>query len=126
MYLSEFFANKLKKLGFQRTYYVNEIAPFDVFQYNEQEWVIGGRILPEENLLAKSVIYHEGTWLPNSYDLIKWITDHGYTFNLEFKGIGLGFVLRIKDENQNEFIVKGGTLEVTFFKAIERILEQKT
>ncbi|NOU91218.1 hypothetical protein GC102_36645 [Paenibacillus sp. LMG 31460] len=97
MYLSEISALKLKELGFKRTFYIGEKAPFDFYKYNNEEWIIGGRILPQGDLLAPSSVYNEGTWLPSLSDLMYWLSDNGFTFTLECKELGHGYVIHVHE-----------------------------
>ncbi|GMX63974.1 hypothetical protein Elgi_04400 [Paenibacillus elgii] len=123
MYLSENSALRLKELGFKRTYYVDEIAPFDYYKVNGEEWVTGGRILPQGELLAPSHVYNEGTWLPSLKDLMIWLVDNGYTFTLECKELGYGYAVNALDNKGNTIKGKGGTAELAFCKVIEQILK---
>ncbi|RED56529.1 hypothetical protein [Cohnella phaseoli] len=122
MYLANDAALKLEELGFSKTYYENEIAPFDFYEYDKQEWVIGGCVVPYGNLLAPNHIYEQGTWLPSLCDLMYWLADKGYTYTLECKERGHGFVVRVTDSSGKIIKGKGGTAEYALFKAIEQIL----
>jgi hypothetical protein len=124
MYLSENSATRLKELGFKRTYYIDEIAPFDYYKINDEEWVMGGRILPQGNLLAHSTIYNEGTWLPSLSDLMIWLEDYGYTYTLECKELGHGYIVQVNDSPGSIIKGKGGTAELAFCKVIEQILKK--
>ncbi|MFD7522639.1 hypothetical protein [Paenibacillus chitinolyticus] len=123
MYLSETSALRLKELGFKRTYYIDEIAPFDFYKVNEEDWVLGGRILPEGDLLAPSDITIKGTWLPSLTDLMTWLADNNYTYTLECKERGHGYVVQALDSEGNTTKGKGGTAELAFCKVIEHILK---
>ena len=125
MYLSKLMAEQLINKGFKRTVYTDEVAPFDFYQYGEEEWVIGGRILPNSNLLADESVYQNGFWLPSIYDLLYWLEDHNYEFTISHLGSAKGFKIRVKDE-QKELISKGGTLETTLFKLIINLLDEKS
>lgn len=123
MYLSKELAIQLIKSGFKRTYYVDEISPFDIFNSKDEEWVVGGRILPEGNLLVDQNVYNEGTWLPSIADLIYWLSDNSYPFTLECKGNGHGYKIIVTNNIGEELSAKGGTIEFVLFKAIMDILK---
>ncbi|GKS09262.1 hypothetical protein YDYSY3_02620 [Paenibacillus chitinolyticus] len=123
MYLSETSALRLKELGFKRTYYIDELAPFDFYKLNEEEWVLGGKVLPKGDLLAPSDIITGGTWLPSLTDLMTWLVDNNYTYTLECKELGHGYVVHALDSQGNKIKGKGGTAELAFSKVIEHILK---
>ncbi|AYB38249.1 hypothetical protein [Brevibacillus laterosporus] len=125
MYLSKEQATILHNLGFQKSYYEGEVSPFDFYSYDEEEWILGGRILPQGELLAPEKIVSRGVWLPSTQDLIYWLSDHHYTFTIECKEKGFGYKIKAS-KSEKEFSEKGGTLEFTLYKLIVKILEQKT
>ncbi|MNV78730.1 hypothetical protein D3C71_1722380 [compost metagenome] len=114
---------RLQELGFKRTYYVDEVAPFDFYALNNEEWVIGGRILPQGDLLAPLTIYNEGIWLPSLTDLMIWLSDNGYTFTLECKVSGHGYIVQASNSVGSIIKGKSGTAEDAFCKVIEKILQ---
>jgi hypothetical protein len=125
MYLSKEFALKLKEMGFRRTYYEDEVAPFDYYQLDDEEWVLGGRILPEGNILANPDVYQKGTWLPSLNDLLYWLTDNDYAVMMETKERARGFKVVVTDRDGNNFVGKGGTAEYALFDVIVKILNTK-
>ncbi|USG64646.1 hypothetical protein NDK47_21260 [Brevibacillus ruminantium] len=124
MYLSKEQAMELHKLGFLKTYYEGEIAPFDFYSYNAEEWILGGRILPQGDLLAPEEVISGGIWLPSVQDMLYWLSDHNFTFTIECKEKGYGYKVNACKEGKN-FMEKGGTLEFALYKLIVKILEHK-
>lgn len=126
MYIGENDAKKLLELGFKRTFYVNEVAPFDIYKHNEEEWCVGGRIVPGGNLLSSKEVYVNGTWLPNIYDLMFWLETNDYKFILSHNYEGLLYRLEVFNEERMLLVkTKGGTPANVFYKAILNLLEIK-
>ncbi|MFC6332750.1 hypothetical protein ACFP56_08955 [Paenibacillus septentrionalis] len=126
MYVGENDARKLVELGFKRTFYVDEVAPFDIYKHNEEEWCVGGRIVPEGNLLSPNEVYLNGAWLPNIYDLMFWLESNDYMYVLSHNYEGLLYKLEVFDEDRKVLVkAKGGTPANVFCNAILKILAMK-
>lgn len=126
MYLGEEDAKKLISLGFKRTYYVDEIAPFDIYKLNDDDWCVGGRIIPDEILLSPEEVYKNGLWLPNIYDLMLWLERNEFKYILSHNYEGLVYRIEVFDEDKNSLVkAKGGTVENVLFKVISKLLEMK-
>ncbi|NOW06141.1 hypothetical protein [Clostridium beijerinckii] len=115
-------ANKLKELGFRRHEYNDKVYPTDIFEYNGETWSVGGRIVPNGNLICNEDIYINGVWLPNIDDLLSWLENNDCTYNLSYNG--LGYKIVIVDRNNKVFKGKGGTLEFSIFNALIKILKE--
>ncbi|MCC8435253.1 hypothetical protein HP567_011925 [Brevibacillus sp. M2.1A] len=124
MYLTKEQALELHKLGFLKTYYDGEIAPCDFYSFKDEEWILGGRILPQGDLLAPEEVISGGIWLPSIQDLLYWLSDHDFTFVIESKERGYGYKVDVCKEGKN-YMGKGGTVEFALYKVIVKILEQK-
>lgn len=123
MYVNEKEAKKLKDLGFERSFYVDEVAPFDMYSYQEQEWCVGGRIVPEGNILAEDNIYTEGEWRPNIYDLMYWLENRNYQFSLSYNCKGLGYLIEIVNEKEGVIKAKGAGAINALCKIVIKLLE---
>ncbi len=123
MYLSKKFADDLKRLGFKRTYYVDEVAPFDYYFFEDEEWVLGGRILPKGEILVHSDVYEKGIWLPSINDLLFWLSDNNFSVLLEQKERTKGYKVVVTDINHNSFSGKGGTCVYALYDVIQKILK---
>ena len=120
MYLSKDFAKELVKLGFTRPDYYDQYNPFDFYNYRGEEWVVGGRILPEGTLSVSNEIYLKGTWLPSLDDMMSWFEDNNFIFDLSYDGD----VYRISatDESKISYKGKGVYIETSCFNVIKKIL----
>lgn len=124
MYLTKEFAQELLRLGFKRPYYdSDEVTPYDFYSYEGEEWVLGGRILPEGPVLSPEQVYKSGTLLPKVNDLMNWLEFNGYTYSLIYKNTSY----RVEATNGEGIlrIGKGGTPEHALFVAIEKILKEQ-
>lgn len=121
MYISKNFALELFQAGFKKPEYKEEYTNYDFFEYNSEEWILGGSILPAGKILAPEEVYVKGTWLPSGYDLISWLEENDFTFNLSFNG--KGYLILVIDSNCKEYKGKGATIEYALFNAIMKILK---
>jgi hypothetical protein len=122
MSLSKTDAKELIELGFKRQDFEDKIYPSDIYEYDGAVWVVGGRLLPNGNLICDDVIYNEGTWIPTAEDLIAWLDNNDCKFILEYNGGG--YKIEANDSKGKVSKAKGGTIEYTLFKAIIKILKE--
>lgn len=122
MSLSKKHALELMKLGFKRQDFEEKVYPTDIIDYNGETWVVGGRILPNGNLLCDKNIYTKGDWLPSQEDLISWLEDNDCTFVITYGGTG--YKTEITAINSKVYKGKGGTLEYSLYNAIVNILKE--
>ncbi len=120
MYLTKQLAKELKELGFERPEYSDKYSQYDFYDYDGEEWVLGGRILPSSTLLAPQQIYSEGVWLPSLHDLVLWLEENNCNYNLCFDG--KVYKLSVSDESGNLYNGKGASLDIACFNAITKIL----
>ncbi|MCQ4087541.1 hypothetical protein [Saccharibacillus sp. JS10] len=125
MYVNEKEAKQLKNLEFKRSFYVDEVAPFDMYSYQGQEWCLGGRIVPEGNILAEGNIYTEGEWRPNIYDLMYWLENRNYQFSLSYNHKSLGYLIEIFDEKEGVVKAKGADPINALCKIVIKLLESE-
>ncbi|CAM4490547.1 hypothetical protein [Paenibacillus tarimensis] len=114
-------AEELFKLGFKRPSYADEVYPQDIYEYDDSIWVVGGRVIPKSTLLSDAVIYKEGTWIPALDDMLSWLEDNDYLFELCY--IGNGYKIKVVDTEGNEYKAKGSTPLFVCYKVILKLLE---
>ena len=129
MWLSDSFAEELKRLGFQRPYfYIPGPWPTHVYFYNEEAWCLGGRVQPVEDkvdFLVKKDIYEKGVWCPTIDDLLDWLDYYRFYYRIDHFEPGLCKVKIYRDDRKYLFSVEAGTVEVTLYYAIKKILEER-
>ncbi|WP_160680472.1 hypothetical protein [Clostridium sp. C8-1-8] len=121
MYISKSLALELFQNGFKRPAYQDMYNNYDFFEYDNEEWVLGGKILPSGDILSPEDIYKKGTWLPSAYDLMLWLEENNFTFNLVFNGEVHSCIA--KDNRGTEYKGKGANIENALFNAIMKVLK---
>ena len=121
MYLCKNNALELFQLGFKRPSFQDTYNQYDVYHYNNADWILGGSIIPSLDILAPAEVYKKGTWLPSLYDLKLWLVENDCLFELNYDG--LTFRIKVIDANGKEYKAKGATLTKAFFHSIVKILK---
>ena len=121
LYVTKKTAIDLESVGFKRTFYSDEKAPFDFYSYEQSEWVLGGQVIPGGQLLAPEEVYKEGTWLPSIFDLINWLKDYSFDFVIKYQGNY--FRIMVTGHKGEEIKGKGVSLEHTLYIVIAKILK---
>ncbi len=119
MSLSKTEAEKLFKLGFTRPDYADEVYSQDLYEYNNESWIVGGRILPSSTLFCEEEVYRQGIWIPAISDLITWLEEMNMKFDLHFDGSNYKVEV---STNKKLYKGKGISVEISLFKAIIQIL----
>lgn len=122
MYLSKKLSEELIKLGFKRSHYIDEVAPFDIYYYEDTEWAVGGKIFPNSNLTSPEEVYKQGTWLPTTYDLLTWLEENNCVFSITNNG--QGYKIEVTDSEGNIYKAKAGTSEHVLYNVIIKILQK--
>jgi hypothetical protein len=120
LYIDRHCVDRLKKAGFVRPYQEDVPSPYDYYEYNDNEWSLGGQLTGESIILAPQDVYEKGTLLPTITDLMDWLEFEGYTFNIINNGNGYRVIA--KNNLGKEFKGKGGTLPYALTSIVELLL----
>lgn len=106
LYIDKRCEERLRKEGFTRPYQDDEPSPYDYYEYDGNEWSLGGRLTGESYILAPREVHVNGTRLPTIADLMNWLEYEGYTFSIVYNGNGYRVIA--SNEKGKEFKGKGG------------------
>jgi hypothetical protein len=112
---------RLKELGLKPPYDSNEIYADQFYNYNNEEWSVGGQITGDNTILAPEYVYKHGVRLYNIEDIFDWIHFEGLGMRL-VKNINSGYKFFIIDEDGKEYKGSGGTLTAAIFNTTEKYL----
>ncbi|WP_132310391.1 hypothetical protein [Paenibacillus sp. BK033] len=120
LYLDKNCAERLKRAGYKRLYRTDEPTPYDYYEFEGNEWSLGGQLTGEGTILAPSEVYERGLLLPTISDLMNWLVHHDYRFVINYNGNGYRVI--VTDENEEEIKGKGGTLPYALTSIVEKLL----
>lgn len=120
--MCKFDAETLFKLGFKRPDVEEKISQTDVYYYKDEYWCVGGRILPNSNIIADSEIYEKGLWIPDIRDYIYWLSYNDCTYSVSYSGTV--YKIEVQDPKGKSYKEKAGTLEYAFYKVVVRLLQK--
>ena len=121
MYLVKSEALELFAAGFKRPSYQDPYNQYDFYDYNNTDWILGGKIVSDSEVLAPEEVYKEGTWLPSLYNLQLWLVENDCVFELSYDG--LVSRAKVTDHTGKEYKSKGATPTNSLFHAILNILK---
>ncbi len=128
MYLTKEDALELYELGFEVYSLDSGTYPLEVYDYNNEEWCAGGKILHRINkeiffaneILVSDQIYEEGLYLPNDSDLMDWLENNDFTFEIKSKN---GMYKVVAWESEKNKFRGGGTFTAALRNVIIKILK---
>jgi hypothetical protein len=119
LYLDKQKSDDLLKKGFKKVY-GKKFEYDNFFAYENEIWVLGGRMFPEGPLLAPKQIYEHGSWLIDLSTLIEWL-DKNYIFAIKYAENG--YQIKVINEGQKEYLSKEGfCLTNVLYEFIARLL----
>ncbi|WP_143536052.1 hypothetical protein [Saccharibacillus sp. O23] len=111
---------RLNKAGFIRPYSGDGPSPYDFYDFNGNEWSLGGQLTKQSSILAPREVYEQGTLLPTITDLMNWLENEGFMFSITFNGNG--YRVMAQDKGGTEYKGKGGTLPYALTSIVEKLL----
>jgi|SRR5690625_613085 len=113
-------AKKLFESGFKRPGFDDDVYPRDMFEYKNETWIVGGRVLPRGEFSSPREVYTKGIWVPLEDDLISWMEENDCTFSCSFDG--MTYKIKAADINNKSYKAKGSSLGLCLYKVIIQIL----
>ena len=120
-YLEIHQVQRLIDLGFKPPYDLAEVYANQIYNYNNDEWAVGGRLTGDDLILAPEEVYKEGIRLFSIDEVFDWIHMEGLGLRL-YKNINSGYKFIIIDEFGIEHKGPGGTLNYAVFNTVEKYL----
>jgi hypothetical protein len=75
---------KLRKYGFSYPEYERKYERGMIFEYDHQEWIIGGLVSGENNDVPEKVLKN-GVWLPGVEHLLMWLRYNSFSYTLLYE-----------------------------------------
>jgi len=120
LYIDKQCLARLNQAGFVKPCQGGGPSPYDFYDYNGNEWSLGGQLTNESTVLAPQEVYKQGTRLPTITDLMNWLEIEGFVFSITYNGNGYRVIAQ--DESGKEYKGKGGTLPYALTSIVEKLL----
>jgi hypothetical protein len=117
MYLPPDDAKRLFEAGFKLQHQLEG----SVFYFEDEEWIVGGRIDPDGPSSISPKIIKKGIWLPSLEDLLEWLRYRD--FELEIKTSRYGTTAIARDEEGRRYEASSGSEDHALYKIILQVLQ---